>query len=279
MNPQNSSQNPDTQYDPEPPVPPHLQNQQPQQPQNVRYIAVDENGVPLPNQPANFVPVQQPQAGGTPQSVYMSRPIEPPALQLTVEEQQRHEESTKKYPSLNLSEGEYVISAVRRHPIGLISIWFVVGIVLVVLIALLAIFAAYRNSLQVTGLSELPPIQAVGLLVAILASMAMIGGIIATIVYNGNRFFLTNESVIQEIQTSLFTRREQTVSLGNIEDASYHQDGIIQSLIGYGGIRLSTEGDETTYRFNFVANPKKQIAILNNAVESFKNGRAVTGHH
>ncbi len=276
MNPQDPSQNPDRQYDPEPPAPTYLQNQQPQ---NVRYIAVDENGVPLPNQPANFVPVQQPQAGGAPQSVYMSRPIEPAALQLTVEEQQRHEESTKKYPGLNLSEGEYVISAVRRHPIGLISIWFVVGIILVVLIALLSIFAAYRNSLQVTGLSELPPIQAVGLLVAILAAMAMIGGIIATIVYNGNRFFLTNESVIQEIQTSLFTRREQTVSLGNIEDASYHQDGIIQSLIGYGGIRLSTEGDETTYRFGFVANPKKQIAILNNAVESFKNGRAVTGHH
>lgn len=273
MNPQNPSQNPDRQYDPQPPVPPHLQNQQPQ---TVRYIAVDENGVPLPNQPANIVPAQQ---GGNPQSVYMSRPIEPPALQLTAEEQQRHEDSTKKYSSLNLSEGEYVISAIKRHPIGLVSIWFVVGIVMVVLIALLAIFAAYRNSLQVTGLSELPPIQAVGLLVAILAAMAMLGGIIATIVYNGNRFYLTNESVIQEIQTSLFTRREQTVSLGNIEDASYHQDGILQALIGYGSIRLSTEGDETTYRFNYVSQPKTQIAILNNAVEAFKNGRPVTGHH
>jgi hypothetical protein len=36
---------------------------------------------------------------------------------------------------------------------------------------------------------------------------------------------------------------------------------------------LSTEGDETTYRFNFVADPKRHIAILNDAVEAFKNGR------
>ena len=40
-------------------------------------------------------------------------------------------------------------------------------------------------------------------------------------------------------------------------------------------MRLSTEGEETTYRFNFVEDPKRQIAIVNNAVESFKNGRPV----
>lgn len=91
-----------------------------------------------------------------------------------------------------------------------------------------------------------------------------------------NRFFLTNESVIQEIQISLFSKREQTVSLMNIEDSSYSQKGILQTLFNYGSIRLSTEGDETTYRFNYVADPKNQVAVLNNAVEAFKNGRPVT---
>jgi len=94
-------------------------------------------------------------------------------------------------------------------------------------------------------------------------------------VYVNNKFFLTNESVIQEIQVSLFSRHEQTVSLGNIEDASYSQHGIIQQIFNYGSIRLSTEGDETTYRFTYVANPKQHIATLNNAVEAFKNGRPV----
>jgi hypothetical protein len=70
-------------------------------------------------------------------------------------------------------------------------------------------------------------------------------------------------------------RKEQTVSLANIEDASFDQHGIIQTVLNYGSIRLSTEGDETTYRFTYVSNPKKQIEILNNAVESFKNGRPI----
>ena len=115
--------------------------------------------------------------------------------------------------------------------------------------------------------------------VIVIATMVMtlfaIGGYIAVWVYTQNRFFLTNESVIQEIQMSLFSKREQTVSLANIEDASYSQQGPLQTIFNYGSIRLSTEGDETTYRFHYVANPKHEIAILNNAVEAFKNGRPV----
>jgi uncharacterized membrane protein YdbT with pleckstrin-like domain len=105
--------------------------------------------------------------------------------------------------------------------------------------------------------------------------LLLIGGYLAAWVYINNRFFLTNESVIQEIQTSIFSRREQTVSLQNIEDSSYRQHGLIQTMFNYGSIRLSTEGDETTYRFDYVANPKREVGILNNAVEAFKNGRPV----
>jgi uncharacterized membrane protein YdbT with pleckstrin-like domain len=90
-------------------------------------------------------------------------------------------------------------------------------------------------------------------------------------------FYLTNESVIQNIQIGLFNKRLQTVSLGNVEDASFTQNGILSHIFGYGSIRLSTEGEETTYRFDWASHPERQIAILNNAVEAFKHGRPVEG--
>ena len=65
-------------------------------------------------------------------------------------------------------------------------------------------------------------------------SLFGLGLYIAIWVYMQNRFFLTNESVIQEIQISLFSKREQTVSLMNIEDSSYSQKGILQTLFNYG---------------------------------------------
>lgn len=105
--------------------------------------------------------------------------------------------------------------------------------------------------------------------------LVALGGAVALWIYLQNQFYLTNESVIQEIQESLVSRHEQTVSLGSIEDASFRQSGIIQTILNYGTIRLSTEGEETTYIFQYVANPRQQIAIINNAIEDFKNGRPV----
>lgn len=209
-----------------------------------------------------------------PQAVHFSRAIDPIHPEISPETKARHDESILRYPELNLSEGEFVISAVRRHPIGLI---LPVGLTTFLILLTIAGLAMYPSFVQTNSSNSLtlPAFGDAILVGTLLVALFAIGGYIAVWVYLNNKFFLTNESVIQEVQTSLFTKREQTVNLANIEDASFRQKGIIQGLFNYGAIRLSTEGDETTYRFNYVNNPKQQIALLNNAVEAFKNGRPV----
>lgn len=234
-------------------------------------VAYDNEGRPLYAHP----PTQQQsqtQAAPVAQTVHLSRPLDPAAPEISPQAKARHEASVKKYPSLNLSEGEYIISAVRRHPIGLVPIGAFVGFMLVICVGMIPFYASFKNS---AGSGDLPSVAVVAVLSFLLMALFTIGGLIAAYVYISNKFFLTNESVIQEIQNSLFSKHEQTVSLQNIEDASYRQENILQAIFNYGSIRLSTEGDETTYRFNYVANPKQQIAILNNAVEAFKNGRPI----
>jgi hypothetical protein len=215
-------------------------------------------------------------AGEQPNLVYMAKAIDPIQQPISQRVMDRHKESLKLYPFLNLSKGEYVISAVRRHPIGLLRIWFFAVVLVAALVALFAVMFSGPNA-AAQGIFQNGEAVATAAAVGLgMMSILIVGGaMIATYVYEQNKFFLTNESVIQEIQTSLFSSSQQTVSLANIEDASYQQHGIIPSLFNYAGIRLSTEGDETTYRFSYVSNPKRQIAILNNAVEAFKNGRPV----
>lgn len=224
------------------------------QPQPVAY---DKDGNPLYAQ--------------APQFVHLSRAIEPTEHPISPETQRLHEESVKKYPNLNLSRGEYVLTSVRRHPIGIFKIW---AIGLLFIIASMVVY--YLTFLGPGATGELRPYSGIGILIlAFMLAAVTTGVLVATYVYRANRFYLTNESVIQEIQDSLFHKHEQTVSLANIEDASYKQNGILPMLFNYGTIRLSTEGDETTYRFSYVKNPKRHIAILNNAVECFKNGRPI----
>lgn len=217
---------------------------------------------------------QNAQVAHSPQQyVYVTRPHEPMQPVLSDKQRQKHEESKRKYSFLNLSEGEFVISAVDRHFIGLLQIWAVV--ILFLGFVFLGVYALAGGGLADTNGQPLFSPQVLSIPAILLSALALLFGFIATSIYEANKFFLTNESVIQLIQVGLFSKREQTVSLANIEDASYTQHGIIPHLFDYGMIRLSTEGDETTYRFNYASRPQKQIALLNNAVEAFKNGRPV----
>lgn len=235
-------------------------------------VAYDAQGRPLYSHPPTQAQPQAPaQASAAPihQYVHVTRPMAPNEVEVPEHIRKRHDEAVKKHPGLNLSEGEYIISAVQRHPIGLVQIW---GIAILLILALASVLAGALTGENNFGgqFAEL------GAAVMILVSVLIFGGaFIAAFVYSNNRFFLTNESVIQEIQVSIFNKHEQTVSLANIEDASYKKAGLLSYIFDYGTIRLSTEGDETTYRFTYVAHPKRHIAVLNNAVESFKNGRPV----
>lgn len=220
------------------------------------------------NQPENQAPDAQP-------IVHVARPIEPEKQAVSPELQRKHERSVWLYPELNLSDGEYVIAAVRRHPIGLVIPLAIGTLLIAAALTLLTGYDQFAEALSMRGVLADSAVMTGPILLFVL--LIAIGMFVSYYVYTRNRFFLTNESVIQEIQTTLFARLEQTVSLANIEDASFTQQNILQQVFNYGDIRLSTEGDETTYRFSYVANPKEHIARLNNAVEAFKNGRPVSG--
>lgn len=231
-------------------------------------VAYDSEGRPLYARPQAAQPAPTP-------VVHVTRPISPEVAVVSPEDKKRHEESVAQFPTLNLSAGEYIISAVRRHPIGLLIPLGLGTILIGMTLGILLNYSAFADSLALTGAAADTATVAIPML--LLCVIVGLGMFISWYVYVNNKFFLTNESVIQEIQVSLFSRLEQTVSLADIEDASFTQVGILQQVLDYGDIRLSTEGDETTYRFSYVANPKGHITTLNNAVEAFKNGRPVTG--
>lgn len=227
-------------------------------------VAYDANGQPLYAHPPKK------EENPRPQAVAFSRPLEPPALEISPEIKKKHDRSQRLHPELNLSAGEYIISAVRRHPIGLVIPLGIGALLIALSLILMTNYVSFAEYFRFSGAAANPDFIAMPVIFFVI--LVMLGMVVIYYVYVSNKFFLTNESVIQEIQVTLFSKLEQTVSLGNIEDASFTQHGILQYLFNYGSIRLSTEGDETTYRFTYVANPKMHIAALNNAIEAFKNG-------
>ena len=231
-------------------------------------VAYDVDGQPLYAHPAQSVSSIEADT-----VAYMTRPVEMEHPFISDSTKVKHDQSVQLYPGLNLSESEYVIIEVRRHIVGVI-LQLLVGFILVILLLVALLnYDLVSSTLGLTGLMSNNLFG--GLMIAALISVICLLTYFTYFIYSNNRFYLTNESVIEQIQLGLFNHKEQTISLGSIEDASYSQESLIEEMIDYGSIRLSTIGDETTYRFKFVANPKQAIDTLNTAVELFKNGRPV----
>jgi hypothetical protein len=183
----------------------------------------------------------------------------------------RHDQSLVDYPGIHITENEFVIAEVRRHPIGLLAP-LLGGVVLIgIAFAFLFNYGAFALSFQLTGAFANAGTMVLPILLFVLVVALVM--YISYYIYNRNYFILTNECVIENMQYSLLSHREQTISLGSIEDASYEQAGVLQYALNYGSIRLSTIGDEDTYRFNFVSDPKNELTRLSDAVENFKNKR------
>ena len=240
-----------------------------EQPSDDQPVAYDTNGQPLYSHPH---PTAEPVVANDLNQT--NQTAKPPEIGKPISDviKLKHERSCQLFPNLNLTDGEYIISAVKRHPIGLFVPMFLGFLLVLIASVVLVNYVSIAESLQINESSSL---IAIALPTVLFIVLVLIGIYVTYSIYTNNKFFLTNESVIQEIQTGIFSKHEQTVNLSNIEDASFTQIGIIQQIFDYGSIRLSTEGDETTYRFSYVAGPKQHIATLTNAIEAFKSGRPI----
>lgn len=157
----------------------------------------------------------------------------------------RHERSKKDFPGLSLEEGEFVEFAFSRAKIILMMI--MVGMALGVIVVLLVFLIALLNQevIDVMGQKFLFII-----LLALLAA-SVIMGLIALTTYRGNKLYVTNKRVIQLTMNSLVSSSTNTIDLISVEDVSFHQNGLLQRILHYGTLRLSTIGDETTYTFKY----------------------------
>ena len=157
----------------------------------------------------------------------------------------RHDRSKKDFPFLTLDEDEYVEFAFKRARICLMMIMLCVSLgLIVILLAFLAVLLG-QEMLDEMGKNFL------FIILAALLAAAGIVGLVALVIYRGNRLFVTNKHVIQMIMDSPVSTSINIIDLFSVEDASFRQDGIMQKLFHYGTLRLATVGDETTYTFKY----------------------------
>jgi uncharacterized membrane protein YdbT with pleckstrin-like domain len=164
-----------------------------------------------------------------------------------------------------MSEGERVLCNIKRHPIGLVGVYAISGLLLV------ALFVAV--GFLPTLLPDMTSADKTYAFVAAisLASLIVLFAWIAVIIYKGNRWVVTSDSITQIQQISLFKKQTSQLSLENLEDVTFEQNNILQTIFGYGTLKVETAGEHSKFQFPFCPNPKKCAVDIIEAHEQFMN--------
>jgi uncharacterized membrane protein YdbT with pleckstrin-like domain len=185
-------------------------------------------------------------------------------------------------PLAVMQPGEHMVCELRRHPIGLIGIYISAALIII-----LALAGAGAVPYFLPDASQQVKLGTV-LGAVILAAMTLLYAYIVSIVYNGNRWIVTSDSITQIDQNGLLSRQTSQLSLANLEDVTIEQDGLLQSIFDFGSLRAETAGQRGKFVFPFCPNPtenaRKIIAaheayIAHNPEETYTANRSVANTH
>jgi hypothetical protein len=149
-----------------------------------------------------------------------------------------------------LEEGECVLQVVHRSLIGLI------GIYLVAIVAVAAIFTLLvgisPDAFDTSSTTISPQLSAIIIVGATLLVLILFT---ATYIYRQSRLLITDRSLVQIMQRSLFNKKVSRLSISNVEDVSEEQRGILPSFFNYGTLMVQTAGAEENFIFTLCPNP------------------------
>ena len=176
----------------------------------------------------------------------------------------RHDRSVKDFPFLTLEDDEYVEFAFKRAKICLMMVvGTIAAAISIVLFAFLLILMG-QSTIDATARNFLY------LILVLIIVCGLIAAWIAAMVFRGNQMFITNKRVIQLVMKSPVVKSVNMIDLPSVEDASFHQTGLMQTYFHYGTFRLSTVGDETTYTFPYSDISPSDLRAVSKLITSAK---------
>jgi len=164
-------------------------------------------------------------------------------------------EGRKHFELIEFDANEKLVTEIRKDPVGLFFIIltgaFIAG---VLLLATVAISSADLNSLFSTSGAD----SYKGILVLVMFMLMLLTGVgtfIGAFLYKSNVIYVTSEKIAQVVYTSLFRRKISQLSIGDVQDVTVSQNGVLAHLFKYGTLVVETSGEQQNYNFSYVPEP------------------------
>jgi uncharacterized membrane protein YdbT with pleckstrin-like domain len=191
--------------------------------------------------------------------------------ELTAEDEAKLSATGKKYFHLiEFDKDEQLVAEIRKHPFGLFFIYLTgigISLVMAILFGILGLSGILTSGLDGTGApsSSLQSIM-------ILLGMFLIFGVLAVmtiqaILYSNNVIFVTSEKIAQILYINLFNKKISQLSIGDVQDVTVTQKGILAHIFNYGTLVIETAGEQQNYNFTYIPEPYKNSKLIVGAHE------------
>lgn len=186
-----------------------------------------------------------------------------------------HKKVDNKYLKLiEMDADEQVVCFIKKHPIGLLGIYITGILIAFTVLVGGVIFASWyqmQPDLQVTT-----PVGAIVTLLCIIISLLIIGfTYIAGFIYSNNVIIVTNEKIAQVLYRNLVDRKTSQLSLGDLQDVTVDQKGLLARVFKYGTLVIETAGEQNNYNFTYAPYPyefsKSIVLAREHSIEKYGN--------
>jgi hypothetical protein len=157
---------------------------------------------------------------------------------------------------IEFDDEEELVYEVHKHPFGLFMVYFT-GFLVAAIIFMALIIAPSLLSDDPIGVGvDYGTIRLILALVGgLLTILAIIMTAISAYLFESNVMLVTSEKIAQVLYRNIFDRKISQLSIGDVQDVTVNQRGILARLFNYGTIVIETAGEQENYSFSFVPRP------------------------
>lgn len=164
---------------------------------------------------------------------------------------------------LPIDHDETILAVFRHH-------WFIylkssaMGIAIAVIIMAIAITLT-----SLGGNSDVTKYQNEILAgAAVFSILVLLGSYVPVYLRSQEQIVLTDESLLQVVQPSLFASRVDQLGLQRMDNVSVQQ-GFLGTILGFGHITIETPGEQDNYEFKILANPHEAAREISSQHEKY----------
>lgn len=169
-----------------------------------------------------------------------------------------------------MDQDEKLLAVIKRHPFGIIKLYVQL---LVALVAIGGLIYFVLPGLFSSGDTNTNVYPMVGAAVAIVAGLILLIAFFATIIYGQNQLVVTNKTITQTLQISLFNKKISQLAVSSIEDVTADTDGLFQTLLNYGKLLVETAGEQENFHFDYCPHADHYAKLILETRQAFLSTR------